>query len=346
MTGSGSQSDTPGGGRAPGTHERAHVPVLLDEVVELLNPQHGETYADGTAGLGGHAAALAPLLGDAGRIVLNDLDPGNLKRATANVRAAAEKAGIKVAGAGGLEIVAIHGSFADLPAELESRGIRVDCFLADLGFASNQVDDPERGLSFQAEGPLDMRLDPTRGETAADLVNRLGERDLADLIYRYGEERLSRRIAQKLVEARRDGPITTTTRVADLVRSAYPMAMARKSRIHPATRTFQALRIAVNGELDHLDRLLRAIETGSEAARSGADSQSWLACGSRVGIIAFHSLEDRPVKQSFVDLASRDLVDRLTRKPIVAGDAEASGNPRARSAKLRGVRVVCPGEGR
>ena len=330
--------------------DRAHIPVLLDEVVGLLKPQPGETYADGTAGLGGHAAAVAPLLGSGGRIVLNDLDPGNLERATANVRAAADEAGIKVAGAGGLEIIAIHGSFADLPAQLESRGIRVDCFLADLGFASNQVDDPDRGLSFQAEGPLDMRLDPTRGETAADLIHRLDERDLADLIFRYGEERLSRRIAQKLVEARRDGPITTTTRVADIVRSAYPMAMARKSRIHPATRTFQALRIAVNGELDHLDRLLRAIETGSEAARSGAGSDdgsgSWLACGARVGIIAFHSLEDRPVKQSFVDLASRDSVDRLTRKPIVAGDAEASQNPRARSAKLRGVRVVCPGGSR
>lgn len=320
-----------------------HIPVLLDEVVGLLEPAVGETYADGTAGLGGHAAAIAPLLGSAGRIVLNDLDPGNLERATSRVRAAADEAG-----AGGLEIVAVHGSFADLPAELESRGIRVDCFLADLGFASNQVDDPERGLSFQADGPLDMRLDPTRGETAADLVNRLEERELADLIYRYGEERLSRRIAQKLVEARRDGPITTTTRVADIVRSAYPMAMARKSRIHPATRTFQALRIAVNGELDHLDRLLGAIGRGAEAARSGPEGASgaWLACGARVGIIAFHSLEDRPVKQSFVDLASRDLVGRLTRKPIIAGDAEASGNPRARSAKLRGVRVACPGGAR
>lgn len=331
-------------GRASGSKsDRAHIPVLCDEVVALLDPQAGETYADGTAGLGGHAAAIAPLLGPSGRIVLNDLDPGNLEKATARVRAAADEAG-----ADGLEIIAVHGSFAALPAELESRGIRVDCFLADLGFASNQVDDPERGLSFQAEGPLDMRLDPTRGETAADLVNRLEERDLADLIFRFGEERLSRRIAQKLVEARRVDPIHTTTRLADIVRSAYPVAMARKSRIHPATRTFQALRIAVNGELDHLDRLLKAIERGSEAARRAPEGETgpWLACGARVGIIAFHSLEDRPVKQSFVDFASRDLVDRLTRKPIVAGDAEASGNPRARSAKLRGVRVVCPGSSR
>jgi 16S rRNA (cytosine1402-N4)-methyltransferase len=311
-----------------------HIPVLLAEVLDLLDPQPGATFVDGTAGLGGHAAAVAARLGPEGRVVLNDLDPGNLERAGERVQTAVP----------GIEVALLHGSFASLPAELEERGIRADGFLADLGFASNQVDDPERGLSFKADGPLDMRLDPTRGETAADLVNRLEERELADLIFRYGEERLSRRIAQKLVETRPDGPILTTNRLADIVRSAYPAAMKRKSRIDPATRTFQALRIAVNGELDHLDRLLGAVGQGAQAAAAGRGA--WLACGARVGIIAFHSLEDRPVKQGFNDLASRDLVDRLTRKPIVAGDAEASTNPRARSAKLRGVRVVCPGEGR
>jgi len=312
----------------------AHIPVLLDEVLDLLAPAPGGTYVDATAGLGGHAEAVAERLGPSGRIVLNDLDPGNLERAGERVRAAVP----------GIEVITVHGSFASLPAELEEWGVRADGFLADLGFASNQVDDPDRGLSFKADGPLDMRLDPTRGETAADLVNRLGERELADLIFAFGEERLSRRIAQKLVETRRDGPILTTNRLADIVRSAYPAAMKRKSRIDPATRTFQALRIAVNGELDHLDRLLSAVGQGAQAASAG--HESWLACGARVGIIAFHSLEDRPVKQAFNDLASRDLVDRLTRKPIVAGDAESASNPRARSAKLRGVRVACQGGAR
>lgn len=301
----------------------AHIPVLLDEVVGLLDAQPGETYVDGTAGLGGHAAAIAPGLAPNGRVVLNDLDPENLERAEARVREA-----------GDVEVVAIHGSFADLPAALSERGITADCFLADLGFASNQVDDPERGLSFRRDGPLDMRLDPTQGPTAADLIAESSEAELADLIFRYGEERLSRRIAQKLVEERRNGPILTTSRVAAIVRSAYPAAMARSSRIDPATRTFQALRIAVNGELDHLERLLGAIEQGAESAGTG-----WLANGARVGLISFHSLEDRPIKQAFVDLASRDLVRRLTRKPIVAGEQEAATNPRARSAKLRGVRI-------
>lgn len=304
-----------------------HIPVLLDEVIGLLDPKAGETYADGTAGLGGHAAAIAPALAPGGRVVLNDLDPGNLERAEARVREALREAG-------GVEVLAIHASFADLPEALTERGIAADCFLADLGFASNQVDDPERGLSFRRDGPLDMRLDPTQGPTAADLIADLPESELADLIFRYGEERLSRRIAQKLVEERRNGPILTTSRVAAIVRSAYPAAMARASRIDPATRTFQALRIAVNGELDHLERLLGAIEQGAEQAGTG-----WLASGARIGMISFHSLEDRPVKQAFVDLASRDLGTRLTRKPIVAGEAEAATNPRARSAKLRGMRV-------
>ena len=262
--------------------------------------------------------------------MLNDLDPGNLKRATERVRAAEP----------GVEIVAIHGSFSDLPQELGSRGILADCFLADLGFASNQVDDPERGLSFKQDGPLDMRLDPTQGVTAADLVRDLPEAELADIIFRYGEDRLGRRIAQKLVEARLIGPILTTSKVASIVRSAYPTSMARSSRIDPATRTFQALRIAVNGELEHLERLLGSIGKESERIASQTSGEGWLAAGARVGIIAFHSLEDRPVKQAFVDFSSRDLVGRLTKKPITAGDAEAATNPRARSAKLRGIRVA------
>ena len=304
----------------------AHLPVLLDQVLDLLSPAPGETYVDATAGLGGHAEAVAKRIAPGGRIVLNDLDESNLARATDCVRTAAD-----------IEVIPIHGPFARLPSALANRGIAADMFLADLGFASNQVDDPNRGLSFKRDGPLDMRLDPTQGESAADLLARIDERELADLIWRYGEDRLSRRIAQKLVESRQIAPMTTTSRVAQVVRSAYPAAMIRKSRIDPATRTFQALRIAVNDEMGQLEALLAAIEKG--AASVGRDESGWLKKGARVAMISFHSLEDRPVKLAFVGLAGRGLAERLTRKPRTADEAESRKNPRSRSAKLRAIRV-------
>jgi 16S rRNA (cytosine1402-N4)-methyltransferase len=303
----------------------AHVPVLLDEVLAALSPRAGEVFVDCTAGLGGHAEAVARVLGPSGRVVLNDLDAGNLARAAERVAAT------------GVPVEAVHGPFDELPGELARRGIAADLLLADLGFASNQVDDPNRGLSFKRDGPLDMRLDPTRGESAAELLARIGERELADLIWRYGEERLSRRIAQKLVAAREVTPISTTSRVAEIVRSAYPAAMARKSRIDPATRTFQALRIAVNDELGRLDSLLGSI--GSEADTVARGGSRWLRPGARVAIISFHSLEDRPVKRAFVGLAERGVAERLTRKPARAAEDESGANPRARSAKLRAIRV-------
>lgn len=313
-----------------------HLPVLLDEVVDLLAPAPGEVYADATAGLGGHAAAIAERLAPGGTVVLNDLDAGNLERATEHVRTVGHAAG-------GVEVIPIHGPFDRLPAALaglrEGRGLRADMLLADLGFASNQVDDPARGLSFKQDGPLDMRLDPTSGESAADLLARIAEPDLADLIFEFGEERLSRRIAQKLVHAREIAPITTTSRVAEIVRSAYPAAMARKSRIDPATRTFQALRIAVNNEMGRLDALLGAIERAADGADVGS-GPGWLGEGSRVAVIAFHSLEDRPVKRAMAGMAERGVAQRLTRKPVTAGPAESARNPRARSAKLRAVRLL------
>lgn len=308
--------------------EPVHLPVLLGEVLALLAPEPGEVFVDATAGLGGHAEAVARLVAPGGVVVLNDLDAGNLARATERVRSAC---------GGSVEVIAIHGGFDDLPAELAERWIVADMLLADLGFASNQVDDPERGLSFKRDGPLDMRLDPSRGESAADLLARIDEWELADLIWRYGEERLSRRIAQKLVREREIAPITTTSRVAEIVRSAYPAAMARKSRIDPATRTFQALRIAVNDELGRLESLLGSI--GEEADAVARGGSNWLRSGSRVAIISFHSLEDRPVKHSFVAMAERGVAQRLTRKPRVAGEEESGLNPRARSAKLRAVRL-------
>ena len=308
-------------------HAPSHLPVLLDQTLGVLSPRPGETYVDATAGLGGHAAAVAEKINPGGRVVLNDLDESNLARAADRVRPAAGD---------GVEVITIHGPFARLAEELADRGLAADMLLADLGFASNQVDDPNRGFSFKQDGPLDMRLNPARGESAADLLARLDERELADILWRYGEERLSRRIAQKLVAARRDAPMTTTSRVAQIVRSAYPPAHARRSRIDPATRTFQALRIAVNDEMGELEALLDAIGRGAaEAGRGG-----WLNRGARVAMISFHSLEDRPVKRAFVDLAGRGLAERLTRKPLTADEAESRTNPRSRSAKLRALRVV------
>ncbi|MAY74749.1 MAG: 16S rRNA (cytosine(1402)-N(4))-methyltransferase [Phycisphaerae bacterium] len=311
-----------------------HVPVLLDEVIETLSVSAGGTAVDLTAGRGGHALAIAERLGSAGRIVLVDLDAGNLA-------AAAERVGVS-----GAEVVTFRGNFADLPAFLSETGIAADAVLADLGFASTQVDDPERGLSFKRDGPLDMRLDPSGPTTAADLIASLDERELADMIYQFGEERHSRRVARKLVEARAESPITTTAELARIVRSAIPhpggRGHGRSSRgrgkrsggIDPATRTFQALRIAVNDELGSLDRLLASVR---EAA---VGTSRWIAAGGRIGIISFHSLEDRPVKQAFRAMADNGLAERITRKPIVAGDAEAASNPRARSAKLRVIRIA------
>lgn len=303
----------------------AHVPVLLEEVVELLAPRSGERSVDLTAGLGGHAAAIGGLLGSDGLLVLNDLDAGNLERAGARVREAVP----------GLEVRERHGSFADVPADAVIGGLGFDVVLADLGFASNQVDDPARGLSFREDGPLDMRLDPTGPISAMDVVNETPERELADLIYRYGEERASRRVAAAIVRRRSERRFERTLELAEVVRKAVPGA--GRQRIDGATRTFQALRIAVNGELETLESLLGSIESGARSAIAGRES--WLSAGARVGVISFHSLEDRPVKQAFQAMEQSGLGRRLTRKPVVAGEDEASRNRRARSAKLRGFQV-------
>lgn len=307
----------------------AHIPVLLDEVLETLDPQPGQTLIDCTAGLGGHASAIAARLGPTGRVVLFDLDAGNLARATEAVRAALGSDNPE-------SVIPIHGSFAWAASELTDRGITADLLLADLGFASNQMDDPSRGLSIRRPGPLDMRLDPTGQASAARLVAESPEEELADLIYRFGEERLSRRIAKAIVRARAENPITTTDRLADIVRGAYP-PKARHGRIHPATRTFQALRIAVNDEIGSLESLLAAIE---RQARRRDDAPIWLADEARIAIISFHSLEDRPVKQSFRSLVDENFARFINRKPIVSNDEEIARNARARSAKLRTLAFI------
>jgi len=211
-------------------------------------------------------------------------------------------------------------------------GLRADRVLADLGFASNQMDDPGRGFSFQAEGPLDMRLDPTQGETGAQLLARMNEREIADAIFELGEDPFSRRIARSIVARRgREGMETTADLVA-AVRAAYG-TKAHASRMHPATRTFMALRILVNDELGALRGLLDSV------ARGAGPAPGWLAPGARVGVISFHSLEDRLVKHAFAELEQGGRATRLTRKPVEASEAEVQANPRARSAKFRAIRI-------
>lgn len=299
-----------------------HIPVLLEEVLAALEPRPGEVYADATAGLGGHAAAVAERLGPTGTVVLNDADPANLARSGERVAAV------------GVRVITIRGNFADLPRRLTESGLAVDMLLADLGFASTQVDDPGRGFSFRHDGPLDMRMDTESPVTAAELVNTLPERELTEMIRDFGEEKNARAIASKLVAARAREPIVSTTRLAEIVRSAFG---GRDQRIDPATRTFQALRIAVNDELGSLQSLLRSVALGAEAVAAGR--ATWLRPGARIAIIGFHSLEDRPVKRVFADLVAKGLATVLDRRPVRASEAEVEENVRARSAKLRAVRL-------
>lgn len=308
-------------------HDPDHIPVLFDEVVSLLAPGPGETLVDCTAGLGGHAAGVAERLGPDGRVVLFDLDPANLARAEARVRASLRPDDPAVA-----RVHAVRANFGRAPAWAAEHGVRADMVLADLGFASPQVDDPSRGLSFRRPGPLDMRLDPDGPVTAAELVNTLNERDLADLIFRYGEERHARRIASKLAAERRQAPINTTDRLASIVRSVVP----RTASIDGATRTFQALRIATNDEIGSLEALLGAVERwGGRTDEAGC----WLNPGARVAAISFHSLEDRPVKRAFAEIVGAGHARAVTRKPVVPTDDEQRRNPRSRSAKLRVIRL-------
>lgn len=295
--------------------DAGHLPVMLEEVLAQLEPRPGETVFDATVGRAGHARAVAPRLAPDGRYVAVDLDPANVAFARDQLADLAPVVRTDV----------LHRGFDAIESvlmELDVAGL--DGVLADLGFASAQMDDPRRGLSFQASGPLDMRLDPTAETTAADLVQRLPERELADLIYKYGDERFSRRIARKIVEQRERSPIKTTEQLAELCAAAYG-PRGRRQRIHPATRTFMALRIAVNDELGRLDALLDQLP-------------GLLRPDARVVIISFHSLEDRAVKQRFRQWAAADRAALLTRKPLRPTEAERHRNPRSRSAKLRALR--------
>jgi len=285
-----------------------HVPVMTAEVLQHLRPERGGVFVDCTLGLGGHARAL--LEAGATRLIGLDRDRHALARAEETLSPWRER------------IDLVHSDYRALDEVLDARDIAVvDGALADLGVSSMQFDAPGRGFSFQRDEPLDMRMDQSAGDTAADLVARSSERELADAIFQYGEERFSRRIARAIVDARRETPIATTGRLASIVRRAIPRRGF--ARIDPATRTFQALRIWVNLELEGLDRFL---ETAVRRLRAGA----------RLVVITFHSLEDRIVKHTLRALASGDAGVRvLTKRPIVPSDEEITRNPRARSAKLR-----------
>jgi 16S rRNA (cytosine1402-N4)-methyltransferase len=359
---------------------------MLDRVVALLAPRiagapgpvesgpgesgpvetgPGETYADATAGLGGHAVAIARAIAPAGTVILNDLDAANLAHAQANVAQHAP----------GTRVVTVNANFAGLPhAPVFTQGARANMLLADLGFASSQVDDPARGFSFSKEGPLDMRFGGGGGAigpgavSAADLVNGAPEAELARIIDEFGEERYAKAIARRIVQTRAASPIHTTTQLAELIRGVVRATPG----LDPATRTFQALRIAVNDEMGSLDAFLSAIMDDAKRSRDGQPTR-WLAPGARVVIISFHSLEDRRVKAAFARGRKDGTLapiwpesrDPRAKGPDFAGassaavgandlarlgldqiaeptDEEIRANPRARSAKVRAARLALP----
>ena len=317
-------TDTPqgvghGGGREANHPSPNHVPVLLKEAIDLLNVRRGGTYIDATVGLGGHSYEIAKRLGAPGHLIGLDKDPAALERAQAKLGGSA---GVSPANPDWPKVTLLQCSFAEVGKRFGKNF--ADGLLADIGVSSLQLDDAPRGFSFQADGPLDMRMDPRSERTAEQVVNHLDERELADVIYEFGEERRSRRIARAIVRSR---PIRSTAHLADVISAAARPMNSESRRIHPATRTFQALRIFVNRELDDLRALLTA-------------APQILKPGGCVVVISFHSLEDRIVKDAFREGAKQGYFSLLTKKPVTATEEESDRNPRARSAKLRAAEKV------
>jgi 16S rRNA (cytosine1402-N4)-methyltransferase len=297
-------------------HEVRHIPVLLRQVLDVLEPRSGQVFVDCTLGLGGHAAAILEHIGPDGRLIGIDFDPSNI-----------ELARVRLASVGGA-FELFHNNFAALPTVLGQAGVeRVDGVLADVGVASTQLDDAARGFSFKRDGPLDMRMDPTRGQPASALVNRMGERDLTAALRELGDEEDAEEIARLIVERRQRRPIETTTQLMAIVCEArdFTIERAAGAKLHPATRTFQALRILVNRELANLDRLLAVLP-------------DCLKPGGVAAIISFHSGEDRRVKGAFKEGRKRGVYWEVAREPLVADESEVRANGRARSAKLRWAR--------
>jgi 16S rRNA (cytosine1402-N4)-methyltransferase len=286
-----------------------HLPVLVDEVTFLLRPRRGGWVVDGTIGMGGHAERLLESGGAATRLLGIDGDPGALERAGRRLARFGDRVRLR------------HGSFGDVgPLAIEAGVSRAAAVLLDLGLSSYQLDASGRGFSFLRDEPLDMRFDPTRGRTAADLLDGATEAELARILFEYGEERHARRIARRIVERRRRAPLTVTADLVAAVKAGVPRA-AWSRRTHVATRTFQALRMAVNEELEALSRALDA-------------APALLDRGGRLGVISFHSGEDRAVKRAFRALRASGFAE-LEPSPVVPSDDEINSNPRARSAKLR-----------
>jgi len=287
-----------------------HVPVLLEDALELLNVRPGGVYVDATLGLGGHSAEIARRLGGAGKLICFDRDPEAMEKARTRLDEVAAELGDAMP-----TVVYEPRAFSEAAEAIGKETL--DGLLADFGVSSLQLDEAHRGFSFRTDGPLDMRMDTRSGETAEQVVNQEDENELADLIYEFGEERRSRKIARAIVRAR---PIRTTAELAQIVAAAAPSMKGDK--IHPATRTFQAIRIRVNDELGEIQTLLKS-------------AGSLLKPGGRVVLISFHSLEDRLVKDAFKEAKDAKIFEVLTKKPVVAGEQEMMRNPRARSAKLR-----------
>jgi 16S rRNA (cytosine1402-N4)-methyltransferase len=292
--------------------EPQHVPVLLEASLEYLNVRRGGVVCDATLGYAGHSSAIARRLGPEGKLIAFDRDEQAMARAKVRLAALAEELGSEMP-----TVEFVPRAFSEIAEVIEPRSL--DGLLADFGVSSMQLDEAHRGFSFRADGPLDMRMDPRSELTAEQVVNQADEEDLANLIYEYGEERRSRRIARAVVRAR---PIATTAELARVVSAAAPSMKGDK--IHPATRTFQALRIRVNDELGEIQSLLKSAE-------------SLLKVGGRVVLISFHSLEDRLVKDKFKE---SDGLVVLTKKPVVASEEESLRNPRSRSAKLRAAEKI------
>jgi 16S rRNA (cytosine1402-N4)-methyltransferase len=297
------------------TQGERHVPVLLETAIDYLAVRRGGTYVDCTLGFAGHATAIARLLGPQGHLIGFDRDPETLELARGRLEALAAELGEA------MPTCTLHHAEFSRIAEFVTLGV-ADGILADFGTSSMHLDQAHRGFSFQADGPLDMRMNPQEGVTAEQVVNQADENDLANLIYELGEERRSRRIARAIVRAR---PIHTTAQLATVVKAAAP-AM-KGDRIHPATRTFQALRIHVNAELDEIKTLL-------------VSAPRLLKPQGRLVVISFHSLEDRLAKDAFREAKDAGIYNVLTRKPATASEEEIERNPRSRSAKLRAAEKI------
>ena len=302
---------------AHGSGEVGHVSVLLKEAIDFLAIRRGGTYIDATLGLGGHSSQIASRLGPQGHLIGFDKDTHAIELARQRL--------FRIGGDSRPKITLLHGSYAEVPQHVPPA--EADGLLADLGVSSLQFGDATRGFSFQADGPLDMRMDPQGERTADQVVNRMREEDLANAIYEFGEERRSRRIARAIVRAR---PIRTTAHLAQVISAALRSMKhdhGAREKIHPATRTFQAIRIFVNRELDDLKALMQA-------------APGVLRPGGRLVVISFHSLEDRIVKDALRDGAKAGLYGVLTKKPLTATQEEIDRNPRSRSAKLRAAERI------